>query len=130
VWNACGDDNFGHIVRLLILTGQRKTEIGDLRWSEVDLDRGQMVLAEVRTKNARAHVVPLSDQACAIIKAVPRGNRDLLFGRSASGYQGWTLAKRALDARIAARTGKPLAPFLSPTFPSTALLSRTSWKPS
>ena len=43
---------------------------------------------EVRTKNARAHVVPLSDQACAIIKAVPRGNRDLLFGRSASGYQG------------------------------------------
>jgi integrase len=85
---------------------------------------------EVRTKNARAHVVPLSDQACAIIKAVPRGNRDLLFGRSASGYQGWTLAKRALDARIAARTGKPLAPFLSPTFPSTALLSRTSWKPS
>jgi integrase len=71
VWNACGDDNFGHIVRLLKLTGQRKTEIGDLRWSEVDLDRRQIVLAEVRTKNARAYVVPLSDQACAIIKAVP-----------------------------------------------------------
>lgn len=34
VWHACPDSDFGKIVRLLILTGQRKTEIGDLHWTE------------------------------------------------------------------------------------------------
>src|SRR5262249_25491063 len=35
VWQALGADRFGDIVRLLILTGQRKLEIADLRWSEI-----------------------------------------------------------------------------------------------
>src|SRR5262249_4470583 len=36
VWNACLDDDYGRIVRLLILTGQRKSEIGNLDWREID----------------------------------------------------------------------------------------------
>jgi integrase len=38
IWNALGDDNFGTIVKLLILTGCRREEIGGMRWSEFDLD--------------------------------------------------------------------------------------------
>src|SRR5262245_41123148 len=45
----------------------------------------------------------------AIIEAVPRGNRELVFGRTGGGFNGWDAAKKKLDARIAARTGKPLA---------------------
>ncbi len=39
VWNACPEDDYGRIVRLLILTGQRRAEIGDLAWSEVARDK-------------------------------------------------------------------------------------------
>ena len=34
VWRACADDDFGRAVRLLILTGCRRDEIGGLRWDE------------------------------------------------------------------------------------------------
>ena len=46
VWRACDDTDFGKIVRLLILTGCRREEIGGLMWSEVDLDAGTIKLAE------------------------------------------------------------------------------------
>ena len=44
IWNACGDDDFGRIVRLLILTGARRGEIGGMRWSEFDLTAGTWTL--------------------------------------------------------------------------------------
>src|SRR5262245_2745205 len=55
VLGALGDDAFGDVVRLLVLTGQRRNEIGGLRWSEVDWDRGLIVLPFDRTKNGRVH---------------------------------------------------------------------------
>src|SRR5262249_53752700 len=45
LWAALPQGDFGEILRLLILTGQRREEIGGLRWSEVDLDAGLIVLA-------------------------------------------------------------------------------------
>src|SRR5262245_37902688 len=117
VWNACGNDDFGCIVKLLILTGQRKTEIGDLRWSEIDMDERLIKLSPARCKNGKSmikrkiafHVVPLSAEAIAIIEAVPRGTSDFVFGRFGTGFKGFALAKKALDTRIAAGAGKPLA---------------------
>ena len=58
VWKACGDDDYGRIVRLLILTGQRRNEIGDLAWPEIDLEKRQIDLPERRTKNKRRHLIP------------------------------------------------------------------------
>jgi integrase len=116
VWSACGDDDFGRSVKLLILTGQRKTEIGDLRWYEIDMDKREIALPPPRCKNGKAmakaeidfHIVPLSDQALAIIKPIQRGDREQVFGRGPGGFKGWDAAKQALDARIAASTRKPL----------------------
>jgi integrase len=104
VWNACaGGDDFGRIVRLLILTGQRRGEIGDLAWPEVDLDKRQIELPEMRTKNGRAHIVPLSNDALDVLRAVPRRlDRDLIFGVGAGGFSGWSKAKTELNDRIAA----------------------------
>ena len=65
IWRACRDDAFGAIVKLLLLTGQRKSEIGFLRWDEVHDE--QIALPAARTKNKRDHVVPLSDDAKAIL---------------------------------------------------------------
>ena len=99
VWKACDDlpGDYPAIVKLLILTGQRKTEIGDLRHSEIDLAKRQIELGPARTKNKRPHIVPLCDQAMAIIgyRAVSDGGSDFLFGRG-GGFKGWALSKQQL----------------------------------
>jgi integrase len=102
IWAACGDDDHGRIVRLLILLGSRRQEIGGLRWSELDFDAGMWTLPKERSKNGRAHTIALPAAALAIIEAVPRTDRDHLFGnRSGAGFTSWAPAKAALDRRLA-----------------------------
>jgi integrase len=99
IWKATPDSDFGRIVRLLMLTGQRRDEIGWLRWSEFDIAGKLIALPGERTKNHRAHEVPLSDMAVDVLaKQHRRIGRDLVFGEGAGGFAGWTIAKRALDA--------------------------------
>ena len=101
VWRACGDDDFGKIVRLLILLGSRRQEIGGMRWSEFDLNAGTWTLPKERSKNHRAHTITLPPVALDIIRSVPRGERDHLFGeRAGSGFTGWSNAKTELDRRL------------------------------
>jgi integrase len=89
-------------VRLLILTGQRREEIGGLRWSEFKTDNALITLPGERTKNHRQHDVPLSPTALVAIEATPRRReRDLIFGEGEGPFQGWSRAKAALDKRIA-----------------------------
>lgn len=103
VWLACGDDDYGRIIRLLILLGQRRQEIGGMAWSELDLESPQSSwrLPAERSKNARPHVLPLLPTAVAIIRGVPRmASRTRLFGmHAACGFAGWDKGKRALHAR-------------------------------
>jgi integrase len=115
LWAALPQGDFGEIVRLLILTGQRREEIGGLRWSEVELDRGLIVLPPVRTKNLRQHEMPLSTQARAIIERQPkRKGRDYIFGIGEAGFSGWSKSKERLDQALLAkrkaadRRAKPL----------------------
>jgi integrase len=101
IWNACEDDDYGRIVRLLALTGCRREEIGGMLWSEIDLDKATLSLPKERVKNNCAHVVPLTPLALKIIKAVPRRvARDHLFGdRSPVGFTRWAKFKEQLDTR-------------------------------
>jgi integrase len=102
VWRAAvGMGDYGVILRLLILTGQRKSEIGDLSWPEIDVQHKQIELPATRTKNKRAHIVPLSELAMAIINEVLRRNRrDFLFGGGSRGFQGWSRCKARLDEQL------------------------------
>jgi integrase len=101
VWAALRDDAYGAIVRLLMLTGQRRDEIGALRWSEVDLDKGAITLLPGRTKNKQEHVIPIAEPVHAILKARHRiVGRDLVFGEGNGGFSGWSKSKERLDARI------------------------------
>jgi integrase len=112
VWNAAGDDHFGAIVRLLILTAQRADEIASLHWSEISDDA--ILLPSERTKNHRQHLVPLAEPALDILRAQPRRAnddgvlRDLVFGIGQRGFSGWSRCKERLDERIARENGKPL----------------------
>jgi integrase len=85
------------IVRLILLTGCRRQEIGDLRRSEID-DDGVMTIPGERTKNGRPLVLPLSKQA-RVLLAGWQGDpeRDLLFG---GGFTGWSPRKAALDKKL------------------------------
>jgi integrase len=99
IWRALGDDDYGTIVRLLVLTAQRREEIGGLRWSEIDLDAGLIVLPPERTKNRREHSLPMSPQVRAILSARPRNGREFVFGIGKGSFSGWSDAKAALDER-------------------------------
>jgi integrase len=102
IWNGCLDDHYGTIIKLLLLTGCRANEIGRLRWDE--LHDEQIILPGARTKNKRAHVVPLSEPAKAIVARLHRRpDRVCVFGRRQdTGFSGWSAAKRELDSRAKA----------------------------
>jgi integrase len=110
IWSACRDDDYGRIVKLLLLTGQRREEVGGMQWAELDTVSGRWTIPGARTKNHREHTAPLSAAALALIQASARRNdRDFVFGDGPRregdrqrGYSGWSKSKATLDARIAA----------------------------
>ena len=105
IWRACDVTGwpFGPLVRLLMLTGQRREEVAGMRWSEVDLDRNLWTIPRERAKNNQAHEVPLSSRAVAVLASIPKvdGPAAYLFtttGRTA--VTGFSRAKGRLDAVI------------------------------
>jgi integrase len=107
IWaaTASGSD-YDSIIRLLVLSGQRRDEVASLRWAEVDLAAGRLSLPGSRTKNGRPHVVPMSTQIVEILAGRPRG-RDFVFGEGAAGgYSGWSRSKARLDPRLSLPGGR------------------------
>jgi integrase len=95
---SLGDDRFSNIVRLLLLSGARRTEVGRLQWSEVDLAKAQIVLPAHRVKNGRDFTLPLSTQALAVLLRQPRRNSsDFIFAER--GFNDWDRCKQELDQR-------------------------------
>jgi integrase len=104
IWKSCTDDDFAAIVKLLILTGQRRDEISGLRWSEIDFKNNVILLPAGRTKNKRAHEIPVSQAMDALLSSRKRTEgRDLVFGKRVEPIAGWGWRKRALDRLIGDR---------------------------
>jgi integrase len=98
IWNACGDDDYGKCVRLLILTGARRQEIGSMQFKEFDFKHKTWTLPAERSKNGLAHTLPLLPDMLAIIESVPRtASRDTLFGTRANGFVRWSGGKKEID---------------------------------
>jgi integrase len=112
VWRAAGDNAYGAIVRLLVLTGQRRAEIGSLRWSEIDFAAQLIRLPAERTKNKRAHEVPLSEAAAQLLNTMSPHGGEFVFGAvSRVGFNDYSKQKFVLDERItAARQVAGVAP--------------------
>jgi integrase len=88
---------YGGIVELLALTGQRREEVTRLQWKELDLSRRIWTIPKSRTKNAKAHVVHLSEQSLAVLKRADR-NSPLVFSLPGTKpFQEFSRAKRVLD---------------------------------
>ena len=71
---ACRNDvyPFRQFVPILLSTAQRRGELAEMRWSEVDLETKQWVIPAERSKNGKPHVVPLNSYALAMLHDVPR----------------------------------------------------------
>jgi integrase len=93
---ALGNDPFSEIVRTLIITGQRRNEIGGLRWSEVDFERGLITFPPERCKNGKRHELPISSQVRAILERQPRIN-EYVWGCE---WNSWSEPKAKLDRRL------------------------------
>ena len=103
-WQAAGDlgEPFGPALRVLLLTGQRRGEVGGVRWDELSEDRSTWTLPASRTKNGRAHVVPLPRQAQELIASVHVIGGPFVFTSDGETHAaGWSRIKRRLDARMA-----------------------------
>ena len=111
VWNVCDADDYGLIVRLLILTGQRRGEVAGIERAELNDMQSLWLLPAGRSKNGLPHEIPLSPAVVDILRSArARDNRSLIFGDGDGPFSGWSKAKGALDKRIAEATedNKPL----------------------
>jgi integrase len=77
VWAATGDMAypFGTLIRALLLTGQRRQDWEDARWSEIDAAERWLSIPKERYKvRTRGHIVPLIGPAWALVEGLPRWN--------------------------------------------------------
>ena len=118
IWQAAGEASvpFGPIIRLLILTGQRRGEVAGMAWSELSDDLTIWSLPAARTKNGTAHNVPLSAPVRNLLKPFMcedhgehHASGQLLFpGMAGTPFVGWSKSKAALDKAIMAARAKAI----------------------
>jgi integrase len=110
IW-PCLTGTFGGLVRALLLTAQRRSEVGQMHWREIDKDGVWTIPAE-RYKTKRANAVPLSGAALTLIEVQSKSG-EYVFSLQGNGpFSQYTTGKAALDAAIAeANGGERLAPW-------------------
>jgi integrase len=104
-WRATGRMGYpiGPLFRMLLLTGQRKSEVAEARWREFDLKRRIWTVPPERFKSDAVHIVPLSDDVMALLEKLPRwSGGDFLFSSNGgkAPVNGFSKAKQRLDRRI------------------------------
>jgi integrase len=101
VWNSATKlrGSFGAVVQLLILTGQRRSEVAGMEWRELDIPGRCWKLPRGRVKNDNGHEVPLSAEAMEVIAGVPRiHGQQLLFSTTGTtAVSGFSKAKIEID---------------------------------
>jgi integrase len=127
IWHAAeGAGKFGAIVRMCLLTAQRRTKVETIRWCDIS-DAGEWsVPAEAREKGTGG-LLALPNSAIAIIRAQAQiGDNPFVFaGRGNGPFQGTGYAKARFDAKLA------IAPWVLHDLRRTArsLMSRAGVRP-
>jgi integrase len=126
IWRAAAEAGqpYGSIIRMLLLTGQRRGEVAGMAWAEISADLTTWTMPGERTKNGMPHVVPLSGSARGLLRtmlpkeateaaravAERRAGGALAFpGLLGTPFAGWSKAKTALDKSIVDARAKAVA---------------------
>ena len=101
-WHACDVIRFpfGAVGKLLLLTAQRRDEVGAMTSRELDLNERIWTIPRERSKNDEAHSIPLSKGASDIIETLPtiRTAKQYLFTTTGeTPVSGWSRAKKKID---------------------------------
>jgi integrase len=100
IWTGTeGDGDYARVVRLCLLTGCRRDEIGGLRWDEVLPDR--LLIGAERMKAGSVHEMPLLPAIAAALPDRPEDAESCVFGRHGTGFSGWSKSKALLDRKLA-----------------------------
>ena len=112
LWDASGriGKPFGPLFRLLLLTAQRREEVAGMAWEELDRAERQWLLPGYRTKNRKAHQIPLAGPAIALLDELAGGDRwprqGWVFSTTGkTPVSGFSKAKRRLDELMAEELG-------------------------
>lgn len=111
VWRAAEQMPYpyGPVIKLLILTGQRRSEVADATWPEYDLLKrdpvtnkaaAEWIIPAARMKKEKAHLVPLAAEAVEILKGLHRfKSGDHLFSANngVRPVNGFAKAKERID---------------------------------
>ena len=84
-------------IRVLMLTGQRRNEVREMDWREIDLHRLEWLIPARRTKNAKDHLVPLSRHVVSILRALARDSKFVFSVEGSKPYSGQCRLKAILD---------------------------------
>jgi Phage integrase family. len=96
-----GQGTFGALVKTLLLTGQRRSEVAGMTRVEIGKD-GVWTIPAARYKGKRPHFVPLSKTVLALIEAQPKRDGCAFVFPSTAGkaFSGYSKPKAALDEAV------------------------------
>lgn len=107
IWEATDEVSklFGSIIKMLIVTGQRREEVAGLDWCELDQASASWTLPKERAKNGNSNLIPLNELAIKVLDEAARGvkwpTRGLVFATSGGkAFTGFAKGKAQLDKRV------------------------------
>ncbi|WP_121634329.1 tyrosine-type recombinase/integrase [Tropicibacter alexandrii] len=104
LWEVFGDEGypFGDCMKFLMLSGQRRAEVAEMRWPEIDLEKRLWTLPSQRAKNGRQHTVPITDAMLDVLRRVPRfiGSDYVFTTTGKSPMSGFGRLKDRLDKEL------------------------------
>ena len=103
LWSACDEmGTFGDFTKMLLLTGQRRSKVAEMKWADVDLETGIWSIAVAPREKGSPGSLPLPPLAQEIIRKQPRlfGVDFIFAGRGGTPISGYGQRKAALDAKL------------------------------
>jgi integrase len=98
---------FGPLFKLLVVTAQRRSEVGGMTWGELNIEKCSWTIPAERAKNGKAHDVHLSPLALEIIEELPRLSGPLLFSTNGvTPASGFSSAKAQVDQYMRSELAK------------------------
>ena len=109
LWDALEfePDKWRLSLRLMLLTGQRRAEVLEADWREINLSKAEWVIPAERTKNNRAHTVPLAPMVVELLETIPHRS-----GRLFSGVSQVSRSAKRIRFRMAELISTPVEPWV------------------